>query len=84
MDITYHYPPELFELLVEAIPRLFKGKQGVIDFLRGAGVSEITIRDLQLRVDYDRDNISKAEIVRTVLQRLNAKGELTLGERREI
>jgi restriction system protein len=38
IDGTYHYPPELLELLADGIPALFKSKQGVIDFFRGAGV----------------------------------------------
>jgi hypothetical protein len=36
LDQTYHYPPELLEMLTEAIRCLFKSKQGVIDFFRGA------------------------------------------------
>ena len=37
LDQTYHYPPELLEMLTEVIPCLFKSKQGVIDFFHGAG-----------------------------------------------
>mgnify|MGYP006292864547 CR=1 FL=1 len=84
MDITFHYPPELFELLVETIPRLFKSKKAVLLFLQGAGVSSDLLDDLWLRVETDRDNIHKYEIVRTMLTRLNERGETTLRERREI
>ncbi len=28
LDSTYHYPPELLELLTDVIPALFKSKQG--------------------------------------------------------
>ena len=38
VDISYHYPPELLELLCDAVPVLFRSKQGVIDFFAGAGV----------------------------------------------
>jgi hypothetical protein len=30
IDIFYHYPPELLELLCDAVPVLFRSKQGVI------------------------------------------------------
>ncbi len=29
VDISYHYPPELLELLCDAVPALFRSKQGV-------------------------------------------------------
>lgn len=41
-------------------------------------------QDVSKQVSEDRDSISKYEIVRTVLTRLNEKGEATLRERREI
>lgn len=84
MDITFHYPPELFELLVETIPRLCRSKKAVLLFLQGAGVSSDSLEDLWQRVETDRNNIHKYEIVRTTLTRLNERGETTLGERREI
>lgn len=37
IDITYHYPPELLELLCDVLPVLFRSKQGVIDFFVGRG-----------------------------------------------
>lgn len=36
------------------------------------------------RVNKDKDSVTKYEIARTVLTRLNEKGEVTLGERREV
>jgi hypothetical protein len=38
-DITFHYPPELFNLLVDTIPVLNRSKKDVLLFFRGAGVS---------------------------------------------
>jgi restriction system protein len=84
MDITYHYPPELFELLVSAIPILGRSKKAVLLFFRGSGVSESMLSDLTTKVQTNKEAISKFEIARTVLQRLNEKGEITLKERREI
>ena len=84
LDITYHYPPELFELLVNAIPRLIKSKQGVLDFFKGAGIADLHLSDLRQRVLADRQSINKFEITRTVLKRINDPGEKTLRERREV
>src|SRR5439155_9400885 len=53
-------------------------------FFRGAGVGDEFTRDLADRVRSDKQIINKYEIVRTVLARLNEKGEATLRERREV
>lgn len=84
MDITFHYPPELFQLLVDTIPLLCRSKLDVLTFLKGAGVDYKVMMDLWERVENDRENINKYEIVRTVLTRINELGEVTLRERREI
>jgi len=84
MNIIYHYPPELLNLLVDTIPLLCRSKMDTIIFLKGAGVGNFFISDVEQRVLSDRKNINKYEIVRTILTRLNEKGELTLRERREI
>lgn len=39
MDIVFHYPPALVDLLIEVVPRLARSKIGQIDFYRGAGYS---------------------------------------------
>ncbi len=84
MDIIFHYPPELFNLLVDAIPLLFRSKKDVLLFFKGASVSSALTNDLEKKVNHDRESINKYEITRTVLKRLNEKGESTLRERREI
>ncbi|MDD1762053.1 MAG: restriction endonuclease [Methanothrix sp.] len=84
MDIIFQYPPDLMHLLIDAIPRLCRSKRDVLLFFKGAGVSSTLTNDLEIQLKKDRNNISKYEIVRTVLTRLNEKGESTLRERREI
>ena len=84
MDITYHYPPELFNLLIDTIPRLSRSKQNLLLFFRGAGVRRSDLSDLEIQVATDRHSINKFEITRTVLQRLNERGEAALSERREL
>jgi hypothetical protein len=84
MEITYHYPPELLNLLIDTIPSLCRSKKDVLLFFKGAGIGRTLLNDVTDRVATDRENITKYEIVRTVLARLNDKGEATLRERREV
>ncbi len=84
MDITYHYPPELLQLLVDTIPRLCRGKRDLLLFFKGAGVIRSNLVDLENKVTNDRNSITKYEITRTILERLNERGESALRERREV
>jgi restriction system protein len=83
VDITFHYPPELFNLLVDTIPLLNRSKRDVLLFFRGAGVSEDILNDLRTRLTSTPGEINKYEMVRTVLERLNVRGERALRQRRE-
>ena len=84
MDTTYHYPHELFQLLIETIPRLCKYKRDVFLFFRGAGVEKATFSDLEDKWKSKPESISKFEIARAVLTRLNEAGDAALKERREV
>ena len=84
MEEKYHYPPELMQLLVDTVPRLFRSKRDVILFFRGAGVGSAMTSDLEVQLHRDRDSIYKYDIVRIVLSRLNEAGEKALAERREV
>ncbi|MBD0303602.1 MAG: restriction endonuclease, partial [Tolypothrix sp. T3-bin4] len=69
---------------IDTIPLLCRSKQDVLLFFRGAGVDPILTNDLAISVNTNRDSISKYKIVRTVLTRLNERGDTALRERREI
>jgi restriction system protein len=84
VDVVFHYPPELTQLLIQTIPLLCPTKRDVLSFFRGSGVGGSMREDLEEQVRKDRDSINKYEIVRVVLERLNARGEAALRERREI
>ncbi|GAB7023796.1 restriction endonuclease [Salidesulfovibrio brasiliensis] len=84
MDITFHYPPELFNLLVDTIPRLCRSKLDVILFFKGAGVPQSLTASIETQLKQDKDSINKFQIVRSVLTALNEQGEKTLRERREV
>ena len=83
-DDPWHYPPELFDLLVETIPLLCKSKLDVLTFFRGCGLPGAMTGDLWERVDRDRTSISKYEITRVALTRINDGGDSTLRCRREV
>jgi len=84
MEESYHYPPEVINFLVDTVPLLCRSKNDVLVFFRGAGVSESIMSDLYRRVSVDRENINKYEIARTVIQRINEKGDSALRTRREV
>lgn len=84
MADEFHYPPEIFELLVETLPRLARGKKAVVLFLRGAGVAEQDLAEVDRIVRVNPDSINKFEIVRNVLTKVNARGDSGLRPRREI
>src|SRR5580704_18112677 len=83
-DITFHYPPELFNLLVDTIPVLNRSKKDVLLFFRGAGVSGDLVDDIAKRLKSAPSELNKYEMVRTILDGLNTRGEATLIERREV
>lgn len=84
VDISYHYPPELLELLCDTVPLLFRSKQGVIDFFVGAGVPGSMLADWKQKLKQDRESVRKHELVRSVIRRLNEAGEPALTQRREV
>lgn len=84
MDDRFHYPPDVFNLLVDTIPLLCKGKDDVLLFLRGAGVPSDDLVEMQAKVRADRKSVSKFAIVRDVLEKLNSRGDAGLGPHREV
>ena len=83
-EISHHYPPEILNLLVDAIPLLCRSKRDVLVFFKGAGVASTITADFSQKVETDKDSVNKYEIVREILIRLNDKGDATLRERREV
>ena len=84
LDLTHPFPPDLTQLLIEAIPRLFKYKVDLLSFFDGAGVNRSFTADLKRQRRDDPESISKFAIARTVLNRLNEDGDRSLAPRREL
>ncbi len=84
MNNVFHYPPDLFDLVVQTIPLLNRSKDSVILFFKGAGVGENLYRDISEKLKTDKNSISKYEICRKILERINEDSDKYLRERREI
>lgn len=84
VDITFHYPPELMNLLISTIPLLNRGKEDVFLFFRGAGISEDLMARPFQQWQRDQKSIGKYDIVRQILTTLNKNGETCLRQRREV
>ena len=84
LESSYHYPPDVFELLVEVITYICKSKPAVIDFFRGAGVPESLVVSWKIKLRENAQDVKKALISRDVLRAVNEAGESMLGQRREI
>lgn len=84
MDESYHYPPELTQLLIDTIPRLCRSKNDVLLFFRGAGTPDELMADLQSKLAQDHCSVNKYEITRTVIESLNSRGDSCLRPRREL
>ncbi len=82
-DLIYHFPPDVFDALADAIPLLVRARKDVLLFFRGCGVDRKLLEDLTIRMDWDRD-FGKYAATRHVLTVLNDRGEPALRERREV
>jgi hypothetical protein len=84
MDISFHYPPDLLQLLIDTIPRLCKGKRDVLLFFQGAGVSRAVLQPYERLLQADKESFNKFPVTRELLTKLNERGEGSLRERREL
>lgn len=85
MELTYHYPPDLFDLMIDCIPRLNRSKRGLLDFFRGAGVDRNLILKLEQQLRQNASQINKFDMTRFVLKSLNEREDNdALRQRREI
>jgi hypothetical protein len=81
---TFHYPPDLLNLLIDVIPKLCKSKRDLLQFFRGAGVPPQILQPHETLLARDKDGFNKYPVTRQVLTSLNELGDKTLRERREV
>jgi hypothetical protein len=84
MGAAFHYPPDLMHLLIEAIPRLCRGKRDLLLFFEGAGVPNDVIVPLTRKLRDEVNSVSKYDITRAVLSDLNRRGDAAIRQRREV
>lgn len=84
IDSTFHYPPELMNLLIDTIPLLTRSKEDVFLFFKGAGVSDELVKKPHAQWRQNSASVNKFAIVRQILTKLNERNESCLRERREV
>jgi len=84
MDESFHYPPELLQLLVDAIPKLCKSKRDLLIFFQGAGVRRTTLEPFEKLLETDKASFNKYRVARGVLAAVNEQGDSSLRARREL
>lgn len=84
MADSFHYPPEVFSLLVDTIPLLCRGKKDVLVFFKGAGVPDADMASMVTQLRTDAKSVNKYQIARHVLEALNSRGDSGLAARREV
>lgn len=83
-DAAYHFPHDVLQTAIEAATTINKGKKDLLLFFRAVGTPPALMRDLDARVLADPKAISKMEISRTIVERLNAGGDPLLEQRRNL
>jgi len=84
MEIIYHYPPELTQLLIDTIPLLCRGKKDVILFFKGAGYDSKIAQSFLVRINRKDETVNKYLITRELIADINERGEPALRIRREL
>lgn len=84
MDITFHYPPELLQLLIDAVPKLCKSKPALLLFFQGAGVPKATLKPYDDLLLANKTAFNKYPVTREILTKMNEQGEAGLRTRREL
>lgn len=84
LNETFHYPPDLFNLLVDTIPLINKGKQDVILFFEGAGTPNSIMDEMNDLFQKDRVAVKKHTVTKAILTELNRMQDQAIGVRREV
>jgi restriction system protein len=84
VDLTFHFPPELLKLLVDAVPKICKSKKDLLLFFQGAGVRGELLSPHQDLLRSKSEDFNKYRVTQELLTKLNEDGESGLRERREI
>lgn len=84
MTTPYHFPPDLFNLLVETVPRINKTKKDLLTFFKNVGTPLCFINEFKATVELNPQQISKKDITRRILEQLNSDTDKYLSIRRNL
>lgn len=84
MDTFFHFPPDLFNLLVDTIPRLNKSKRDLLIFFQSVGVPEGYLRPFYDLLNSNNSQFKKFNVTRELLCILNQQTDKMLGVRRQL
>lgn len=84
MDTYFHFPPDLFNLLVDTIPRLNKSKKDLLVFFQNVGVPNNYLQVHYALLNTNRSQFKKFDVTREILTRLNQEADKMLGVRRKL
>lgn len=74
---SFHFPPDVFNAVVDAVPLLTRSKSDVLVFFQGCGVSRTFLAKLDVAQ-------SKYQLTRITLAYLNEQGDSGLAARRQL
>ena len=84
MDTTFHFPPDLVNLLIDTIPRLNKSKKDLLLFFKNVGVPDADLKKYNLLLQRNSEQFNKFNVTRELLEQLNVKSDAMLGIRRQL
>jgi restriction system protein len=84
MNILFHFPPELLNLLIDTLLKLCKSKQDLLLFFQGATTSEKLLEPYRILLRKNKVNFNQYHVTCELLTKLNELGNGNLRERREI
>jgi hypothetical protein len=82
-DPSFHFPPDVFSAVVDAVPLLTRSRLDVVLFFQGCGVDRAFLTSLADRVRADL-GFSKYHVTKEVLTFLNEQDDAGLGQRRQV
>ncbi len=84
MDSFFHFPPDLFNLLIDTIPRLNKSKKDLLIFFENVGVPVKYLSTYYTLLKNSNSQFKKFNVTREILEMLNQQSDKMLGVRRKL
>ena len=73
MAAPHHWPPQLSELVAQAVIRLNPSKRNVLTYFTACGVPERYLAPWRVRLNEDADSVRKLAMAEDIVAKINAK-----------